>query len=160
MHQLIRDHLEDYLKGPAGEFPQPFHAHLAGCEDCATKLRLYEMQAEMLRALRAPDEAEPRAGFYARVMERIDAQGRASIWSVLLQPAIGRRLAVACATLVLVLGTYFVTAELSEPMVAVAPTMASAPSPAAPESTRPQTMVREDNRQRDAVLVNLASFHE
>ncbi len=179
MHQPIRDNLEEYLKGPAGKIPQEFQAHLAACEDCASELRLYQLQAEILRALRPGNEAEPRAGFYARVMDRIETQGRGSIWSVLLDPAIGRRLAVACATLVVLLGTYFVATELSEPIVAVAPsavvassaapTMARAIPASIPDAPVQQNVVREkvvreDNvsqqRQRDAVLVNLASFHE
>ena len=166
MHDPIRDNLEDYLRGSASNIPKEFQAHLDRCEDCASELRLYELQSEMLRSLRPGEEQElePRAGFYARVMDRIETEGRTSIWSVLLQPSVGRRLAVACATLVVLLGTYFVATELSEPMVAVAPTMAST-VPALPEfqPARAQT-VRDDSaqleRQRDAVLVNLASFHE
>lgn len=169
MHDSIRDNLEDYLKGSVSNIPQEFYAHLDGCEDCASELRLYELQSEMLRSLRPEQEMEPRAGFYARVMDRIDTDGRSSIWSVLLQPTIGRRMAVACATLVVLLGTYFVATELSEPMVAVAPTVAGVAIP--PANTMPADMgatrtpaVRVDNaqleRQRDAVLVNLASFHE
>jgi hypothetical protein len=175
MHEPIRDNLEEYLRGSAGKIPQEFQAHLAGCEDCASELRLYQLQAEMLRSLRTENEAEPRAGFYARVMDRIETQGRASMWSALLEPSFGRRLAVACATVVVLLGTYFVATELSEPIVAVAPSIAAVPSvaravPASlPDAPLPQNAVRanvmrEDSvrqqRQRDAVLVNLASFHE
>ena len=78
------------------------------------------------------------------------------------------------ATLVVLLGTYFVATELSEPIVAVAPAavapnMASAVPASIPEApVQPnvvrERVVREDSvrqqRQRDAVLVNLASFHE
>ena len=174
MHEPIRDNLEEYLRHPAGRIPQEFQAHLEACEDCASELPLYQLQAEMLRALRAENETEPRAGFYARVMDRIETQGRASIWSVLLDPGFGRRLAVACATLVVLLGTYFVATELSEPIVAVAPAavapnMASAVPASIPEAPVQPNVVRErvvhedsvrQQRQRDAVLVNLASFHE
>ena len=97
-------------------------------------------------------------------MDRIEAEGRASIWSILLEPAVGRRLAVACATLVLLLGTYFVATEMSEPMIAVAPSIAATASPITADSSTPQTATDEDSpqqqQQRDAVLVNLASFHE
>src|SRR5579872_462241 len=166
MHQPIRDNLEEYLRGSASKISQDFHAHLEACGDCAGELREIEGQAEMLHALRPGKEIDPSAGFYARVMDRIEAQGRASIWSVLLEPAFGRRLAVACATLVVLLGTYFVATELSEPIVAVAPTVATA-IPASPDlSARPSEDQAADRdsvqqqRQRDAVLVNLASFHE
>lgn len=164
MHDPIRDNLEEYLRGSRSRVPQEFHRHLEACEDCASELQLYQMQAEMLRSLRPASEVEPRPGFYARIMDRIETQRRSSIWSVLLEPAIGRRLAVACATLVVLLGTYFVATELSEPMVAVAPSIASAPAPPIPDVIAPPAPVRSDNaqqqRQRDAVLVNLASFHE
>src|SRR5277367_5039761 len=103
-------------------------------------------------------------------MDRIETEGRSSIWSVLLQPTIGRRMAVACATLVVLLGTYFVATELSEPIVAVAPAMASvAPVSAPPASIEAQAprpaanlpVVTDDGqleRSRDAVQGNLASF--
>ncbi len=166
MHEPIRDNLEEYLKGSPSKISQDFHAHLEACQDCAGELREMEAQAELLQALRSGKEIEPSAGFYARVMDRIETQGRASIWSLLLEPAFGRRLAVACATVVVLLGTYFVATELSEPMVAVAPTVAtSMPSsadlsaPSSVEQAADRNSVQQQ-RQRDAVLVNLASFHE
>jgi hypothetical protein len=166
MHEPIRDNLEEYLRGSASKISQDFQAHLKACEDCAGELREIEAQADLLHALRPGKEIEPGAGFYARVMDRIEAQGRASIWSVLLEPAFGRRLAVACATLVVLLGTYFVANELSEPIVAVAPTVATtipASQDLGARSSGDQGTDRDSvqqQRQRDAVLVNLASFHE
>ncbi len=165
MHEPIRDNLEEYLRGSASKISQDFQAHLEACEDCAGELREIETQADLLHALRPGEEIEPGAGFYARVMDRIESQGRASIWSVLLEPAFGRRLAVACATLVVLLGTYFVANELSEPIVAVAPTVATT-IPASQDlgAQSSDSQATEDSvqqqRQRDAVLVNLASFHE
>lgn len=160
MHEPIRDNLEEYLRDYPSKISQDFHAHLEACQDCAGELREIEAQAELLHALRPGKEIEPSAGFYARVMDRIETQGPASIWSLLLEPAFGRRLAVASATLVVLLGTYFVTTELSEPMVAVAPTVAtSVPAPSG-FSAQPSTDSVQQQRQRDAVLVNLASFHE
>lgn len=164
MHEPIRDNLEDYLRGSAQKIPPQFQAHLDSCAECAGELRELELQAQLLRSLRPNREIEPSAGFYARVMNRIESQRETSIWSILLEPAFGRRLAVACATLVVLLGTYFVATELGEPMVAVAPGIAQT-SPAAdaniPASfpTGRQDSLRQE-RQRDAVLVNLASFHE
>jgi len=162
MHEPIQDNLEEYLKGSASKVSQDFQAHLQACEDCAGELRDMEAQAEMLHTLRPGKEIEPGAGFYARVMDRIEAQGRASIWTVLLEPAFGRRLAVACATLVVLLGTYFVATELSEPMVAVAPAAVSIAPASADLSPQPSSDrdSAQQQQQRDAVLVNLASFHE
>jgi len=155
MHQPIRDNLEEYLKGSARKVPQDFEAHLEACGDCAGELRSFQAQAEILRLLQSSADIEPRAGFYARVMDRIELDGHSSIWAVLLQPNFGRRIAMASAVLVVLLGTYFVTAESSEPLVPTAPEAAF---------TSGQTSVDQDSlqqqRQRDAVLVNLAAYHE
>jgi hypothetical protein len=111
----------------------------------------------MLRLLQPDRDLDPRAGFYARVMEKIEQEDRGSIWSALLQPNFGRRLAMASAVLVMLLGTYFVTSETSEPVVAssdVILTGAPGASMAAVDDSLQQ------QRQRDAVLVNLAAYHE
>jgi hypothetical protein len=155
MHQPIRDNLEEYLKGSTRQVPQEFHRHLEMCEDCATELRLYQGQAEMLRLLHPGGDLDPRAGFYSRVMDKIEQEGRSSIWSELLQPNFGRRLAMASAVLVVLMGTYFVTTERSEPEAATADVVfTGAPSPVADQNSLQQ------QRQRDAVLVNLAAYHE
>jgi hypothetical protein len=72
--------------------------------------------------LRAPESfvAEPRAGFYARVMERIEAEGPISIWNLFIESAFGRRIAVASMALAILLGVYLVTSERAadDPMIA------------------------------------------
>src|SRR5438105_7767104 len=109
MHQPVRDNLEEYLNGSNDrEIPQDFAAHLASCSACVEELRIIQQQTQMLRTLR-PGDLEPRAGFYARVMDRIEKQGSDSFWSIFLEPAFGRRLAIASAALVLLLGTYLVS---------------------------------------------------
>ena len=119
MHQPIRDNLEEYLTSSARQVPQEFHTHLETCEDCANELRQFQGQAEMLRLLQPDGDLDQRAGFYARVMDRVEQEGRSTIWSALLQPNFGRRLAMASAVLVMLLGTYLVTSERSEPQVAI-----------------------------------------
>jgi hypothetical protein len=157
MHQPIRDNLEEYLKGSTRQVPQEFHVHLETCGDCARELREYQAQAAMLQLLRPDSELDPRAGFYARVMDRIEQEGRSSIWSVLLQPHFGRRLAMASAVMVMLLGTYFVTSERSEPDMATNDVVfTGAPSTA---GDLDQDSLQQQ-RQRDAVLVNLAAYHE
>ena len=115
----------------------------------------------MLRLLRSDAEVGPSAGFYARVMERVEEQDRGSIWSVFLQPSFGRRLAIASATLVVLLGTYLVTTEAGDQSVAaVAPAVATdSVKVAAPDAGAVQDSLQQQHR-RDAVLVDLASFHE
>ena len=162
MHKPVKDNLEEYLRG-LGEasikpVPRDMEAHLASCPGCAGELSQLTSQAAALRALRAPADQEPRSGFYARVMQRIDeARATNSVWSAFLDPIFGKRLIYACATLVLLFGTYLVstepgdTASNHEPTVAVAPVH----QPAADDpdnGTSPQ--------ERDAVLVNLAAYQE
>ena len=112
-------------------------------------------QAGALRELRA--EAEPRAGFYARVMERIEAQGPASIWNVFSESAFGRTVAVGSMALALLLGAYLITSD-----------------PVQSHSTahnRPMQILIGDDQpgleltttgppDRDAVLVNLVTYRE
>jgi predicted anti-sigma-YlaC factor YlaD len=158
MHQPIRDNLEDYLKGSNRQVPQAFHAHLVACEECASELRLLETQANMLRSLRSVEDVGPSPGFYARVRERIEDQGKASIWSVFLQPSFGRRLAIASATLVVLLGTYLVTTEPGDQSVALAPTTVATDTTSTADAGAIQDSLQQ--QRRDAVLVDLASFHE
>ena len=158
MHQSIRDNLEEYLKGSARKVPQDFEAHLEACDDCACQLRSLQAQTEMLRSLQSGGDIEPSAGFYARVMDRIELDGRASIWAILLQPNFGRRIAMASAVLVVLLGTYFVTAESSEPMTPSSPEAAFTSAPAGEASFDQDSL--QQQRQRDAVLVNLAAYQE
>jgi len=158
MHQPIRDNLEEYLKGSARKVPQEFEAHLEACQNCAGELGVFQAQAEMLRSLQLNGDIEPRAGFYARVMDRIEKDGRSSIWAVLLQPNFGRRIAMASAVLVVLLGTYFVTAESTEPITPATPEAAFTAAPAEQASFDRDSL--QQQRQRDAVLVNLAAYHE
>jgi anti-sigma factor RsiW len=144
MHQLIREHLEEYLK--RSDVPAEFHAHLGECGECSEEVRSLEAQSHLLRALGSAPDVEPRPGFYARVLERIEAQP-ASVWSVFLDRKFGFRLAVASAALIALLGTYLVTSEPSGPEPSAAPTVVS-------------TDIPQQEQQRDAVLVDLASYRQ
>lgn len=76
-------------------------------------------QAALVRELKPAAEVEPRAGFYARVLERIEAEGPVSIWNIFVESAFGKRIAVASLALAVLLGAYLVSIERSaEPMVA------------------------------------------
>jgi len=161
MHQLIRDNLEEYLNGSRQNVPEQFHAHLAGCEGCASELRLLQKQAAMLGSLRSSEEAEPAPGFYARVMDRIEQQGRDCMWSVFLEPRFGRRLAIASAGLVLLLTTYLVTTEPSARPLAPSAVAVSSQQPPISEADGSLAVdTFEQQQQRDAVLVDLASFRQ
>jgi hypothetical protein len=107
-------------------------------------------QAALLRNLRVPAEVEPAAGFYARVMQRIEERAKDSIWAVFIDSSFGKRLAYASLGIVVALGTYVIAAELrdghlGEPIVA--------------QQFNGGSVVAGDlNERRDAVLLNFASY--
>jgi anti-sigma factor RsiW len=107
MHELIRNDLEDYLGGRLRpEREAGFRQHLAGCGACRQQVAEFEAQSVAWRRLRAPQEGlAPEPGFYGRVMERIEAQRAASLWSVFLQPVFARGLLYASLALFLAVGS-------------------------------------------------------
>src|SRR5579862_2933501 len=159
MHRPIRDRLEEVLAGsPAGE-------HLKECEDCRGEVAAMREQAALLQVLRTPSEAqvEPRAGFYARVMERIEAQGPASIWNLFFESPFGRRIAIASMALALLLGVYVVTSEQSadRPVAATEASQSLANQIAGqiPGEDAPAMVLGSSGTpDRDSVLVNLVTF--
>lgn len=155
MHQPTKDHLEQFLRNPGDSSIAPeFKSHLDGCDSCQADLQAFNEQNELLRSLRVTEEVEPAPGFYARVMSQIEEQVPDSFWSVFLDPAFGKRLAYACATLVLLLGTYLVTTENHDFQGSEAGLVSAEQSPAeaADGTVQPQ--------QRNAVLVNLVTYQE
>jgi anti-sigma factor RsiW len=164
MHQQIRQSLENYLRGgdlQAGpELPAEFEAHLGECAACADEVRTFQEHSRMLRWLSSSAEVEPRSGFYARVVERIQAQPT-SIWSVFLDRRFGFRLAVASAAVVAVLGAYLVTSEMYGPEFTSSRTMISTDTPRASEASfSEEDGPRLQQQQRNAVLVDLASYRQ
>ena len=153
MHRLIRDRLEEVLAG--SERAEPAGEHLKDCEECRGEVAAMRKQAALLRGLRA--EAEPRAGFYARVMERIEAQGPASIWNLFFESSFGRRIAIASMALALLLGVYMVTSEqAAEQAVVVAPATQLLPGEDGPG----QALAPSGAPDQDSVLVNLVTYRE
>jgi hypothetical protein len=174
MHREIEDHIEDVLAGPhpvsqPGILKQT-REHLAQCGECRSEVQGMEQQTALLRELRAPEDfaADLRPGFYARVMERIEAEGPISIWNLFIESAFGRRIAMASLALALLIGVYVVTAERS----AEDSIIALQSPPAGPQQTivegedapaREITQVDQlqtDQSSEDAVLANLVSYRE
>src|ERR1700722_2118705 len=109
MHRSIRDHLEEVLAGSRDGATGEHRDHLRNCEDCGGEVEAMREQALLVRDLRS--EGEPRPGFYARVMERIENEGPVSIWNVFIESTFGRRIAMASMALAILLGVYVVTVE-------------------------------------------------
>lgn len=109
MHILLRENLEGYLSGKLGPaVRQELETHLAACPGCREEWEILRSSAEDVRALRPPEgmDLDPAPGFYARVMERIDAEREVPFWAMLLDPAFGRRVAFACLMMLALLGAY------------------------------------------------------
>ena len=123
MHRIIRDHLEQVLADAETASEHPAGKHLAECEECRDAVAAMREQAAMLRqwrvAIQRCPKVEPRPGFYARVLERIEAQTPASVYALFFDSLFGRRLAMASLALALLLGVYVISSEqMAEPQVA------------------------------------------
>src|SRR5689334_15392747 len=121
MHRIIRDHLEQVLgeRPPAPEHPAG--KHLAECGECRDEVAAMREQAAMLRQWRVTngETVEPRPGFYARVLGRIEAQRPISVFTLFFDSLFGRRIAMASLALALLLGVYVVSSEqMEEPQIA------------------------------------------
>jgi len=169
MHREIREHVDDMLDGRRAA-PAAASRHLNDCPECAEAIGGMREQTEWLRQLRAPAhlELEPRPGFYARVLQRIEAEGPVSIWNLFTESAFGRRIALASLALALLLGVYVISSERAaqDPMIAgqapdVAGTLvvAGEDAPGRVISQMDQT-VESGQAATDAVLANLVTYSE
>ena len=176
MHRIIGDHLQEVLAEPAFAPEHPAGKHLAECEECRGAVTAMREQAALLRQWRLANTemaeaevAEPRAGFYARVLERIEAQGPTSVFTLFFDSLFGRRIAMASLALALLLGVYVISSE-----------QMSAPETAGPQVAGIDDLSQDlpgvfadgvfsDNAQprlvtavpdQDAVLVNLVTYRE
>lgn len=154
MHEPLLDGLEDYLEGKG--ITLEGERHLAQCASCREELALMKAHAALLRALRAPSDVEPRAGFYSRVMNRIENEGTPSLWALFGESLFAKRLAYASMTFMVLLGTVFMTTQekADEPFAASTPEAIMAE-----QSPEPVTSTNRD-RDRDVVLVNLATYQD
>jgi predicted anti-sigma-YlaC factor YlaD len=161
MHRRVRDKLEDILAGGHAlarghaEERHRHDAHLDECVECRETIAAMRDQQRLLRSLRLPEEAEPRAGFYARVIERIESQGAASIWSLFFDSAAGRGLAMASMVLALSLGVYLVSSE----RLAAPTDIRATPGQLMPGSGDSAGMLT-GSPDRNAVLFNLVTYRE
>ena len=122
MHREIQDQIEKFLAGKLSVKASRFVSeHVETCAECREEVSAMQRHSNWMHELRTPvgETPEPRPGFYARVMERIEAEGPISIWNIFIESAFGRRIGYASVALALVLGVYLVTSERGEePMIA------------------------------------------
>jgi len=170
MHREIRDHIEDVLAGSRPDTLQHTREHLAECGECRGEVRDMQEQTALLQALRAPEDfsADLRPGFYARVMERIEAEGPISIWNLFIESAFGRRIAMASLALALLIGVYVVTAERSaeDSIIALQAPLGASPQTVVAGEDAPAREISQvdqlqtDQSSEDAVLANLVTYRE
>jgi anti-sigma factor RsiW len=152
MHEPVIGRLEEYLAG-GGPFAD-VEEHLKNCANCRKELEAMQMHSSLFRSLRG--DVDPTAGFYARVMNRVETQARPSVWSLFGESVFAARLAYASATLLVALGTVLVTSSGPEEPLAVA-----APERILAGESDPIPVTMEDPQQdRDVVLVNLATYRQ
>jgi anti-sigma factor RsiW len=122
MHREIQGQVEKIVAGTLSAKGSRFVSeHLEQCAECREEVSAMQRHSNWMHELRTPpgETPEPRPGFYARVMERIEAEGPISIWNIFIESAFGRRIAYASVALALVLSVYLVTSERAEaPVVA------------------------------------------
>jgi hypothetical protein len=114
-----------------------------------------QKQAEILRSLKSPRQVEPSAGFYARVLQRIESQPLPSVWSLFGESIFAKRLAYASITFLVLLGTYFVSSTESQ-----LPLSSSAPEAIMAADDLSPSMGVDQQKDREAILVNLATYEE
>ena len=164
MHGFIRDQLEDLLtaepstarlpRGSANYDINEVAKHLESCAECSSEFQPIKAHSALLRSLRPPEEEiEPAAGFYARVMQRIEERTKDSIWSVFIYSPFGKRLAYASLAIAALLGTYVVSLEARDGHLGGDDIVAQQMSGDVP-------CLGSQAQQRDAVLVNFASAQE
>jgi anti-sigma factor RsiW len=156
MHKGVKQRLEEYLRGITDQSALgEFRGHLDACESCRREVQAMEEHANLLRLLSAPDEIEPRAGFYGRVVTAIEAGRGRSLWLAFLEPEFGRRLVFASLATVLILGSYLVYTEQ-----AAGPGASGLVGIMATDPPDYRHVGSDPQRDRETVLLSLASYQE
>ena len=153
MHRLTKERLEQVLSAPERRLPADLEEHLAGCPECREQLSSFREHSRWLHSLRLSEELQPRLGFAARVMERIESQQRASMWSVFFEPAFGRRLVLVTLALTLVLGSLVAFQEADD-------AFSTPPHALMAIEDHPPNLGLDPQRDRQTILVTLASYKE
>jgi hypothetical protein len=148
MHGSIRNDLESYLEGNGVD--TPVTKHLNSCGECAGEVAAMRVHNGLFRSLKSNEEVEPRAGFYARVMQRIEEKAKDSIWAVFVYSPFGKRLAFASLSVALLLGSYVVAQEKLDGHL-MSDTVVSE------QAHYDAPMDGDQAQQRDAVLQNFAA---
>lgn len=162
MDRRIEDSLEKYLSGSLDVREKPeFEAALAEAdEETRATVARFERHSHWIRSLRPAEPAEPAPGFYARVMERIEAQKPVSIWAALVEPVFFRRLAFASMALFCLMAVALFTGPGPQDEVALAQAETPVEVLALPEASDFLAGVSGPEQSRDVILGTLATYSE
>ncbi len=154
MHGPIRDRLEDLLSADRSQPDRIMtEDHLAACDECAGELEEMRRQSTQFRMLRPSDDLEPVAGFYARVLQRIEEGQVVSFWSVFMDATYTRRFAMATLTVLVGLGVYAAAGDMRPR------TPQSLVAFSGSESHYDVPVTGSTLQKRDAVLENFETYH-
>lgn len=164
MHEPVRSNLEEILQGRLRPGQREVvAAHLKSCAACEAELGGMSLHADLLRSFRVSDAPEPSAGFYARVLNRVENQARPSFWELLTDPILGRRLVYATGTMFLLMASFLLATSGEQSQLARTPVEMIAQPPVVPASHSAGAMpgFGEDMQQnREHFLATMASFSE
>jgi hypothetical protein len=153
MHEPLKGHIEEYLQGNR-QMPE-VEQHLNHCPSCKAEVTAMRQQTLLLHSLKLGKEPEFDPNFYSRVLNRIESQSKTSIWSIFGDSIFARRLSYASISFAVLLGTYFYsTTEYDQPLAGSTPEMILA------GDGQPKPVGTDPQKDRDAVLVNLATYSE
>jgi anti-sigma factor RsiW len=156
MHSLVKEHLEELLDAQGIRTSDAgVDSHLAGCHACRRELDALRAQAVIFQSLRPSTGAEPHPGFYARLMDRIEAQQRPNFWGAFLEPGFSRRIVFASLIFLVLFGGYLASSERAMPV------MASGPEVIMADTAQTVSEIGSDPQQdRDAILATLTTYQE
>jgi anti-sigma factor RsiW len=153
MHEPVIDSLEEILSG--GRVAAAAQAHLNECASCRGEVAAMREQNGIFRALKSRTGMEPSPGFYARVIERIETQAKPSIWSIFGESMFAKRLAYVSMSVFVLLGTYVLSSTRSEQPLTV-----NAPEAIMADDDQVQIANNNPERDRETILVTLATYEE
>jgi len=160
MHEPLISQLEDILQGRMTPSQRlRIDDHLAGCPECRDELGAMTSFSEVVRSLRPPSVPELRAGFYAKVMQKVEEQGRPSFWNLLLDPVFGRRLVYSTGAMFLLMASFLLATSSDQPELAQTPVQMIS-EPAVTTVSTPAGFGDDVQRDRDQFLATMASFSE
>ena len=148
MHGSIRDEL---IRDGWDKNSEELRNHLSSCRECSAEVNTMRAHSAMLQELRVPEEIAPAAGFYARVIQRIEERAKQSIWAVFIYSPFAKRLTYASFALAVILGSYVIAEESRDGHLTAPATMV------ARQGHYDPPVVGSVAQQRDAVLENFAS---